>query len=252
MQRALDSLLSQTCGDWEVLISPDDGADYSGLLTMDSRVRLVDSAGAIRTGPGPARNRALDCAVGQYVTCLDDDDTVAANFVEVCLEALQTYPAIVVPSVYVSADLEPIRTVAIDTGSLDIAGFADLYATLHVICRRDLAKPWGSFFAEDVLHTCTAIENNGGSIHVATNTEYRITLRDESLCATQKDIGAAYAQLIDWIDHQQLLAEWNETARINVKNLLMKRLQMQRRYERREDRTLNYQSFVQQYLADRS
>jgi glycosyltransferase involved in cell wall biosynthesis len=246
--RALDSLLKQDCPNWEMVVSPDDGGDYSALLTMDDRIRLVDAKGANQTGPGPARNRALACATGEFVTCLDDDDTVAENFVAKCLESLQRSSTVLVPSVYVTPDLKPVRTVAMEIGELDISGFAELYATAHVVEPRHRVRPWTDHFAEDVLHTSVAIENNGGKMKVVADTRYQITLREGSLCATLPDIANAYQRLIDRIDNASLLSDLSEASRKNIRNLLCKRLAMHQLYEMRPDFDLGYQDFVQLQL----
>ena len=249
LRRALDSLLQQTCPDWEMVVSPDDGADYSALLNADPRVRLVDPQGQSRTGPGAARNRALAHAKGEFVACLDDDDTVDANFVEVCLKALKNAPAVIVPSTYVSSNLEPIRSVAQYARHLDIPAFADYFATLHISCRRDMAKPWTSYFAEDVLHTCSAIDGAGGRIDVAVGTTYRITVHQDSVCATRSDIRAVYERILAHLDNGQLLAELSPQGRAATRDLFSKRLQMQQRFEARADPSIDYQNFVQQHFG---
>jgi glycosyltransferase involved in cell wall biosynthesis len=244
LRRAVESLRRQTCPDWEMVISPDDGADYSELRDSDPRIRLVDPQGQSRTGPGAARNKALAYATGEFVSCLDDDDTVDDNFVEVCLKALENAPAVVVPSVYVTSDLDPIRTVAQSTSHLDIPQFADLYATVHVSCRRGIAQPWTSYFAEDVLHTCAAIDSAGGRIDVASGTAYRITVHTDSVCATRPDIRSAYEQLLERIDQGQLLSDFSARGRSDTRDLFSKRLLMQQHFEQRADPNIDYQNFV--------
>jgi glycosyltransferase involved in cell wall biosynthesis len=249
LRRAVDSLREQDCPYWEMVISPDDGGDYSALLEIDARVRLANADAAPGTGPGPARNRALACATGEFVTCLDDDDTVPANFVAVCLESLKKFPALLIPSVYVTPDLQPVRAVATEISQLDINEFAELYATLHVIGPRKSVKPWTNYFAEDVLHTCVAIENNGGKMAVVSGTRYQITLRDGSQCSTRPDIAAAYQQLIDGIESDLLLSELRVPVRKNIRNLFSKRIAMHQRFELRPDFKVGYQDFVQQHLS---
>ena len=249
LRRAVDSLLKQNCPDWEMVISPDDGGDYSVLLEVDARVRLANADAAVGTGPGSARNRALSCATGEFVTCLDDDDTVPANFVAACLESLKKFPALLIPSLYVTSGLQPFRAVATEISQLDINEFAELYATLHVVAPRKSVKPWTNYFAEDVLHTCVAIENNGGKMAVVPDTRYLITLRDGSQCATRPDIVAAYQQLIDGIENTLVLSELSVAARTNIRNLFSKRIAMHQRFELRPDFKVGYQDFVQHHLS---
>ena len=76
LRECLDSVLAQTCPDWEC-ICVDDGSidggdsildDYSA---FDSRFRVVHQA---NRGVSAARNKGLDLAEGDWVTFLDGDD----------------------------------------------------------------------------------------------------------------------------------------------------------------------------------
>ena len=58
LRRAIDSLIHQTSFDWECIVCPDDGYDYSYLLALDSRIYIAPSC-LIATGAGAARNRGL-------------------------------------------------------------------------------------------------------------------------------------------------------------------------------------------------
>ncbi len=55
---AIDSVLRQDFSDLEIVIAPDELADYSAFARRDPRVRVLAGVPA-PTGPGPARNRAL-------------------------------------------------------------------------------------------------------------------------------------------------------------------------------------------------
>lgn len=78
---AVSSVLDQTCGDFELILSDDGSTDGSAALcdeyaAGDSRIRVLHGPNA---GAGAARNRALDGAAGEYVLFLDSDDTLAPN-----------------------------------------------------------------------------------------------------------------------------------------------------------------------------
>lgn len=74
--RALESVLTQGVESLEVICVDDGSNDNSGAIldgwaARDKRVRLLTQQNA---GQGAARNRALDCATGDYVVFLDADD----------------------------------------------------------------------------------------------------------------------------------------------------------------------------------
>src|SRR5450631_1749876 len=70
----VNSVVSQTVSDFEVIVVDDGSVDNPGPLIEslgDRRVRYVHQANA---GGGAARNRGIDEARGQYIAFLDSDD----------------------------------------------------------------------------------------------------------------------------------------------------------------------------------
>ncbi len=76
LHECVQSVLGQTCPDFELLLVDDGSTDESGALCdgyaqEDARVRVFHQPNA---GQAAARNRALDAARGRYVLFLDADD----------------------------------------------------------------------------------------------------------------------------------------------------------------------------------
>jgi glycosyltransferase involved in cell wall biosynthesis len=85
LRRAVDSALAQTHRDSEVVVI-DDGSPTPVRLPSDPRLRVLVLDR--NRGHCAARNVGLSNARGRYVTCLDDDDTLTPQHLEVALEAL--------------------------------------------------------------------------------------------------------------------------------------------------------------------
>lgn len=82
--RAVDSVLSQTLGDFEFIIVDNGSTDKSGRIIdgyamRDSRIKVIHKE---RGNIGSGRNAGLDAAQGEYITFIDDDDWVEAEYLE--------------------------------------------------------------------------------------------------------------------------------------------------------------------------
>lgn len=85
IQETLDSLLRQTCRDFEIIVCDDGSTDGTSqaLEKYSGNIRLVRSN---QLGPAGARNTAIAHAQGQYIACLDSDDIWAPWTLE-CVDA---------------------------------------------------------------------------------------------------------------------------------------------------------------------
>lgn len=85
IDRSYRSVLSQTFSDWEWIIVDDFSTDGSfdfikELAGSDSRIKVFKTDSNI--GTGATRNIGLKHATGKYVTFLDSDDQIDANYLE--------------------------------------------------------------------------------------------------------------------------------------------------------------------------
>lgn len=89
LSKCLNSILNQTCSDYEVLIINDGSTDKSAEIAQeyvdaDSRFKLLTFENA---GISEARNRGIRVAKGEYIVFIDSDDTIQPEL----LEKLQPY-----------------------------------------------------------------------------------------------------------------------------------------------------------------
>jgi len=92
---ALESVLSQTFSDYEILVvndgSPDTDALERSLLAYESKIRYFKQE---NRGPSGARNLAMANARGQYVAFLDSDDTWLPHHLAEQIDMLRRNPDI--------------------------------------------------------------------------------------------------------------------------------------------------------------
>ncbi len=95
LPKCVDSLLTQTYEDLEIILVDDGSPDGCGRIcddyaTRDSRVRVIHKENA---GVAMARNDGLDIAKGEYISFVDSDDWMGENAYELLINAMQKYNA---------------------------------------------------------------------------------------------------------------------------------------------------------------
>lgn len=88
LHRCIDSILSQTHTDFELLLINDGSTDSSGIIcdeyaVKDSRIRVFHKSNG---GVSSARNLGLDHAKGKYISFIDSDDVVYPNYLSVLFQ----------------------------------------------------------------------------------------------------------------------------------------------------------------------
>ncbi|WP_437055637.1 bifunctional glycosyltransferase/CDP-glycerol:glycerophosphate glycerophosphotransferase [Streptomyces sp. enrichment culture] len=92
LHACLESVLSQSCPDLELIVVDDCSPDACGAIAdefaaLDPRVRVVHLAQ--NRGLGPARNAGLERARGDYLVFLDGDDTLAPHALRAVADRLK-------------------------------------------------------------------------------------------------------------------------------------------------------------------
>ena len=85
IEQCLDSVLSQTLEDIEVILVNDASVDKSRTIVQkyqkkDKRIKVIDIKE--RKGQGFARNRAIEIASGEYIGFVDSDDFIEPEMFE--------------------------------------------------------------------------------------------------------------------------------------------------------------------------
>lgn len=163
--KCLDSILTQTFQDWELILIDDGSSDRSGTICdeyaeKDSRVVVVHKENG---GVSAARQAGLDMANGEFVIHIDPDDWVESTMLqELYTKAISEDADVVICDYYVDAN-DKSFVVKQEPSSLDAKTILkELFQQLHGSCCNKLVKrvcynkfeihfPIGLNYCEDLL-----------------------------------------------------------------------------------------------------
>ena len=200
---AIDSVLSQDFPDFEIVIAPDEPADYSAFAERDTRIRILEGAPA-PTGPGPARNRALAAAEGAWIALLDADDFWSPGYLGALMRAAAPAGAAFGRTSVLHENDRELRSIPPQGyhGSANFQVFARAFGSFHGLTRRTPDRCWRDLFAEDVLFDLETLSLAGGEAPYVPEAVY--TLRSRAKSATRsasfiENVAEHYDTIIDMI-----------------------------------------------------
>lgn len=156
LPRCMETMLAQTCQDFEILLVDDGSTDGSGPMCDAYAVGYSDFIRVIHKengGLSSARNAGIDAAKGEFIIFPDPDDWVEPDYVEKLLEYHRQYDADLVCTGYF-IDTETVYTPAKqDQLPIALSGAGAQKALL--------LPPQMGGFAWNKLYRLDLIRNNG-------------------------------------------------------------------------------------------
>ena len=164
VRRALNSVLSQTYQNFEVVVVDDGSTDEGPEVVRecsDSRVRLIRQENA---GPGAARNRGAQESQAPYLAFLDADDEWMPLFLEVYVECLRSHPdcdAVIGPTFFGPEKTdrcavwqrmgikEGVWSLGTDPTWENLSRMMDLFSVPAAMYRSPVFDRYGGFYSKD-------------------------------------------------------------------------------------------------------
>ena len=142
----VDSIFAQTYHNWELILvddgSPDNcGAMCDGFAQRDSRVKVIHQE---NQGISVARNTGFDASTGEYVCFIDSDDSVAPDYLEKLVEAIERESADMAVCSFCKYDDSTKEILEIGGGDVHVIAFGEKrYNTFACV--------WGKVFRRTFL-----------------------------------------------------------------------------------------------------
>lgn len=216
---AVQSALAQAMREIEIVVAPDEPADYRFLEPLDPRVRVL--AGVAKpTGSGSARNRALALAQGRFIALLDADDLLSPDYLSTLVPLAEKSGVSFGRTRITDWDGRVVREVAARDAKVGFADFATAFASFHGVVRREAGRAWQDVLAEDVLFDLESLSLAGGGAPFASAAIYQLRQRPQSVTrgdAFLHGIGPGYDALIKRVmDGATAIAPTHRAAAVDV------------------------------------
>ncbi len=154
--KAIESILSQTYKNFELILVDDGSPDKSGEIcdyyaSKDNRVNVIHTA---NMGVANARNIGISKAVGKYIYFLDSDDWVEAHFLERITSYAESMSVDMVicgyNMVYSQEDKKTIYPVVVEDALIrDINNFKKKF--YYYLKKNLLNTPWNKLYLRDII-----------------------------------------------------------------------------------------------------
>lgn len=198
VRKAVESIVGQTYGDWELIVVDNRSTDGSGEIVAkltDSRIRIVRLEENV--GPGGARNRGVAESAASWICFLDADDWWEPSFLEEMAGLIERHPdaGIYGTGYYIVKNgKKRLAPIGVEEGFLDgEINYCKVYA-------KTLCMPLTSI---SVAMPRTVFEENGGfkthlrlgedfDLWIRIALKHKVVLLNKPLSNYNQDVDATY------------------------------------------------------------
>lgn len=157
LKRCIDSIISQTYHDWELILIDDGSVDKSGEIcdeyaSFDSRIQVIHQK---NKGVSHARNVGINVARGTYIMFCDSDDYVSNNWVEDLYTAVREHSASMVYCNYIKVseigDISQKSNLKIENVNIDSDRNKFIYYINRILNSITGWEIWNRLFIREII-----------------------------------------------------------------------------------------------------
>jgi glycosyltransferase involved in cell wall biosynthesis len=157
LPKCVDSILTQTFTDFELILVDDGSTDGSGELCdeyarLDKRVRVIHKKNG---GIASSRNAGLDAAKGIYIGFVDNDDFINKFMFEILYKNAKKYSSDIVICDYISIDESQHYDIDKFDGNYKLKQFNNREAVHHIYADMDkdtFIYPWNKLYKKELFN----------------------------------------------------------------------------------------------------
>ena len=217
LTRCVESILSQTFTDFEILLVDDESTDNSGeqcdaFALRDNRIHSFHKA---HGGAAAARNLALDWISNfskcDWIACIDSDDWVHPQYLEILINAaMETKTkAVITKFSRVNSYIQPL---VIEAPKVEVMSSEELWCRYTVASTMIGAK----LIAKELYE---GIRYPEGLIHEDEFVTYKMLFKNENISYINEDLYFYY-----WNENSVMLSKWT-TARLVALDAYLEQIQ---------------------------
>ena len=133
LEKCIDSILSQTFKNFEIILVDDGSTDSCGIICdeyerLDNRVKVIHK---INGGLSSARNSGLEIASGEYVAFVDSDDWIDKNMYQELYNEAKKNNADIVQCKFIKAKDENVSIYNNEFNEVEVIGNLDALCNLY-------------------------------------------------------------------------------------------------------------------------
>ena len=183
LRRCLDSILAQTCTDYEIVLVDDGSTDQSGLIcdayaAEHDCIRVIHQENA---GLAQVRNVSLAAARGEYITFVDSDDAIEPAYLETLLQDLRETGAQVSICSWSEVSDDGVRTeLGWDQKEKGFQVWTTQQAVKSLLYQKGIDNnTWGKLYTREVLE---GIVFPAGRVYEDIAVTYQVLLKAKRIC----------------------------------------------------------------------
>ncbi|MDR3598468.1 glycosyltransferase [Clostridium sp.] len=187
LEKCVDSILSQTFKDFEVILVDDGSKDRCGIIcdkyeSLDNRVKVIHKTNG---GLSSARNSGLEIASGEYVAFVDSDDWIDKSMYKELYNEAKKHNADIVQCKFIKAKDENVSIYNNESNEAEVIRNLEALCNLYNEKCIETVVTWNKLYRRYLFND---IVFPNGKIHEDQFTTYKLLYKANKVVLVDKEL----------------------------------------------------------------